>query len=187
MIADELGVGLTITDMPFHTLITACNASTFDMIAAAMTYTESRAEILAPSLTYLTISNVVIVEASSPHTTIPNLNDLATKNVGVQSGSPLQAELEAIPGIIVTLFDNASSLIQDLVSGTGVEAAYVLEPVFTAWNQTEDLRIIYGTPSDPLALWCKYGEPELLYVINKVIFESYQNGTIYKLIKTWFE
>jgi len=73
----------------------------------------------------------------------------------------------------------------DLDAGT-IDAAYVDEPIFTVYNEIYDLKIIFGTPTDPLALWVKYGEPELLYVINKVISEAYQNGSIYDLIERWF-
>ncbi|MFW9874192.1 MAG: substrate-binding periplasmic protein [Candidatus Thorarchaeota archaeon] len=176
MIADELGVTLTILDMPFDTLISACNSSINDMIVAAMTYTESRAEILSPSINYISLSQVVIIRKNSTDfpTTIESLNNLTGFNVGVQSGTVMHDKLLNIPGVIVTVYFNAISLIQDLVNGV-IQAAYIEEPIFTVWMQKENLRIIFGTDSWPLAIWCKYGEPELLSIINKVIFESYQN------------
>lgn len=187
MIADELGVNLTMTHMNFDSLIAACNANTIDMVAAAMTYTSFRAEVLAPSITYMTFSQVVIVRNDSV-LIIESLDNLTSYTVGVQSGTIMQQELEDLGmtvGVDLIIYPSADSLIVGLDVGA-IDAAYVDEPIFTVYNEIYDLKIIFGTPTDHLALWCKYGEPELLYVINKVISEAYQNGTIYNLIETWF-
>ena len=53
-------------------------------------------------------------------------------------------------------------------------------------NAPNDIKIIFSTDPEPLALWTRYSEPELLYVMNKVIFEGYQDGTIQDLIIKWF-
>ncbi|MFX1411846.1 MAG: ABC transporter substrate-binding protein [Promethearchaeota archaeon] len=185
LIADELGVTLTMTHIDFTQLIATCKAGTVDMIAAAMTYTPERAESLAPSITYITVSQVVMVKDASPLTTITNLTDLIGHTIGCQSGTVMQDELEAIAGISVVAYPSAIVLMTNLLADN-VEAAYVDEPIFNYYNRTEDLRIIYSTGSEPLALWTRHGEPELLYVMNEVIFEAYLDGTMYDLIDTWF-
>lgn len=187
MIADELGVNLSIVDMSFDSLIAACNANTIDMIAAGMMYTEPRAGVLAPSITYITLSQVVIVRNDSI-LTIESLNNLTSYTVGVQNGTIMQQELEDL-GMTVDvnlfIYPGADTLITALDAGA-IDAAYVDEPIFTIYNEIYDLKIIFGTPTESLVLWVKYGEPELLYVINKVISEAYQNGSIYDLIEMWF-
>ena len=185
MIAAELNVTLQMTDIPFDSLINACNSSIIDMIAAAIPYTPSRAAVLAPSITYIKASQVVIVKNASLLTTISSLDNLTTYTVGCQMGSIMQSELEVIPGIILVTYANASILIQGLIAG-GIDAAYVEEPIFTVWSNTEALRTIFSTGSHSLVLWCRWEEPELQYVINKVIFEAYQTGIIYDLMMTWF-
>ena len=185
MIAAELNVTLQMTDIPFDSLITACVSGTVDMIAAAMSYNPSRATALAPSITYINVSQVVIVKNNSLLSQISSLDNLTTYTVGCQMGSIMQSELEAIPGIIVITYANASILIQNLIAGS-IDAAYVEEPILTVWSNTEALRTIFSTGSDSLALWSRWEEPELQYVINKVIFEAYQTGTIYDLMMTWF-
>ena len=187
MIADVIGVNLTIIDITFDSLITACNASTIDMVAAAMMYTEPRAEVLAPSLTYLTLSQVVIVKNDSV-LTIEGLDNLTSYIVGVQSGSIMQQELEDLGmtvGVNLITYPSAETLFIALDTGA-IDAAYVDETIFTLYNEIYELKIIFGTLSESLVLWCKYGEPELLYIINNVIFEVYQTGKIYELIETWF-
>jgi polar amino acid transport system substrate-binding protein len=186
MIADELDVNLTIVDMSFDSLIAACNVSTIDMIAAAMMYTESRAEVLAPSLTYLTLNRVVVVRNDSI-LTIESLDNLTSYTVGVQAGSIMQQDLEdlgMIVGVNLITYPSAETLFIDLDTG-GIDAAYVGEPIYTSYNEIYNLKIIYSIPGESLVLWCKYGEPELLYLINKVIFEAYQTGKIYDLTEKW--
>lgn len=185
LIADELGVTLTMTHIDFGNLVAACRAGTIDMIAAAMTYTEARAKSLAPSTTYITVSQVVIVKDSSGLGPISSLDDLGGLTVGCQIGTVMQDELDAVGNITVNAYASAILLMTNLLADV-VVAAYVDEPIFHFYNQTEDLRIIFSTGSEPLALWTRHGEPEFLYVINEVILDAYQTGTMYTLIDDWF-
>ncbi|MFX0030188.1 MAG: substrate-binding periplasmic protein [Candidatus Hermodarchaeota archaeon] len=185
-IADELGVNLVMTHIDFTQLISACKAGTIDMVAAAMTYTEERAESLAPSITYINSSNVVMVKNSSSLTTITDLTDLiGVGTIGCQSGTVFQWDLEDIPGITFTAYPSAIVLMTNLLADN-VVAAYVDKATFEYYNRTENLRIIYDSGTEPLSLWTRHGEPELLYVINKVILDAYITGTMSILIDEWF-
>lgn len=187
MIGDAIGVTVEWSDIPFDNLIGACLSGEIDMIAAAMNYNEERALQLAPSSTYFAVSQAVIVKQSSS-LTITSLNNLTNYQVGVQSGTVMQDDLEAIGmtvGINLTTFSRADLLMADLDLG-GIDAAYVDEPIFAAFNRTYDFKVILSTPSEPLAFWTRYGEPELLYEINNVILDGYESGWIYGTITTWF-
>jgi polar amino acid transport system substrate-binding protein len=187
MIADAMNVTVEWRDIPFDSLIGACTSGQIDMIAAAMTYDEDRAKVLAPSNTYITVSQAVIVKESSI-LTIESLDNLTAYTVGVQSGTVMQTELEALgmtAGVDLILFSRADLLMADLDVG-GVDAAYVDEPIFTAFNETYALKVIFSTPSEPLALWTRHGEPGLLYEINAAIFDGYQSGWIFPIITKWF-
>jgi ABC-type amino acid transport substrate-binding protein len=187
MIADEIGVDLQMQDMDFDSLIGACQAGTIDMIAAAMTYTPTRAKQLDPSITYITSSQVVIVKNSSS-LAITSLDNLTTYVVGVQAGTVMQQELEDLGmtlGVDLLAYPRATDLMQNLNLGT-VDAAYVDGPIFTAYSSTYDIKIIYSSEPEPLALWVRLGQPTLLYQINKVIFDSYQDGSMFTLIDKWF-
>jgi ABC-type amino acid transport substrate-binding protein len=185
LVADELGVDLHMVHMDFKNLVSACRAGTIDMIAAAMTYTEERAESLAPSITYITSSQVVIVKETSPLTTITNLTELIGHTIGAQTGTVMYDELDDISGITLVGYPSALTLITNLLADN-VEAVYVDEPIFTYYNRTEDLRIIYSTGSEPFSLWCKLGEGALIWTINQVIYNAYEDGTMYTLIDDWF-
>ncbi|MFX0012826.1 MAG: substrate-binding periplasmic protein [Candidatus Hermodarchaeota archaeon] len=187
LIADELGVTLTMTNLDFGSLISACSAGTIDMIAAAMTYNEERAQSLAASVTYITVSQVVVVKEASPLMTITNLTYFEDKpiNIGVQTGTVMHDELLTLTNVSIIASPNAVTVMTNLLNDV-VDCVYIDEPIFTAYNQTENLRIIYGTGSEPLALWTRYGEPELLYTINNVILSAYLDGSMYTLIDNWF-
>ena len=188
MIADEIGVTLQMVDIPFDSLVAACRAGTVDMIAAAMTYTEERAESIAPSTTYITVSQAVIALNTST-ITVTNITDLADYTVGVQTGTVMYEELgpEGLEMGVdkLKVYDNANDLMVAL-DGGGIQLAYVDEPVYTAWANTYDIKILYKTGEDPLALWTRHGEPELLYTMNTVIFDSYQDGSMFTLLDEWF-
>ncbi|MFX0074192.1 MAG: transporter substrate-binding domain-containing protein [Candidatus Hermodarchaeota archaeon] len=185
LIADDIGVNLTMQHMDFGNLISACASGTIDMIAAAMTYNEDRAAALAASVTYISVSQVVIVKDSSLLTNITHLGALGGLTVGCQTGTVMHTELLTYGNITTNAYPSAVVLMTNLINDV-VDAAYVDEPVFTSYNRTEDLRIIFSTGSEPLALWTRYGEPELLYVMNNAILEAYVDGTMYTLFDKWF-
>ena len=188
MIADEIGVTLQMVDIPFDSLVAACRAGTVDMIAAAMTYTEERAESIAPSTTYITVSQAVIALNTST-ITVTSIDDLTDYTVGVQTGTVMYEELgpEGLEMGVdkLKVYDNANDLMVAL-DGGGIQLAYVDEPVYTAWANTYDIKILYKTGEEPLALWTRHGEPELLYTMNKVILDSYQDGSMFALMDEWF-
>ncbi len=185
LIADDLVVTLTMQHLDFGNLISACQAGTIDMIAAAMTYNEDRAKSLAASSTYITVSQVVIVKETSGLTNITSLDELGLLTVGCQTGTVMQEELTAVGNITVNAYPSAVVLMTNLISDN-IDAAYVDEPVFTSYNRTEDIRIIFSTGSEPLSLWTRYGEPELLYVMNNAILDAYTDGTMFILFDDWF-
>jgi len=90
-----------------------------------------------------------------------------------------------VGNITVNAYPSAVVLMTNLINDV-VDAAYVDEPVFTSYNITEDLRIIFSTGSEPLALWTRYGEPELLYVMNNAILTAYLDNSMFILIDKWF-
>ncbi|MFW9827194.1 MAG: ABC transporter substrate-binding protein [Candidatus Thorarchaeota archaeon] len=189
LIADEIGVPLQMVDIPFDSLIAACSAGTIDMIAAAMTYTEDRAENLAPSITYFNAARAVVALNDSG-ITIGTIDDVTAYTVGVQSGTVMYEELgpeglDMIIDVELFVYDNAQDLMIALDTAA-IQLAYVDEPVFEAWKSIYNLELLFDSGADPLAMWTRYGEPELLYVMNKVIYESYMDESIYELINLWF-
>ncbi len=194
MIADELDVELTMTNIAFAELIGACQAGTIDMIAAAMMVTTDRAEKLAHSVPYIRVNEVIMVKEDST-INITEIEDLADYFVGCQAGTTQYYTLSdpvADGGLGLTedidfkVYPKADTLIQDLLI-EAIDAAFVDEPVFTVYSKLYDLKTVFTIPAEPTALWCRWDEPELLEVINKVILEAYADGTMDELLAKWFE
>ena len=183
LIAADLGVTITWSDMEFGGLIAACESGVIDLIAAAMFITPDRAEVLAHSVPYIRTNEAVIVLENSS-ITIDSLDNLTAYTVGVQTGTAEMWELEDA-GIPYVDYPSALVLFNNLVGGY-IDIAFVDEPVFTIWDKTIDLKIIFSVLAEPTALFCRKNEPEFLEAINKVILEAYKDGTLDALIETWF-
>lgn len=183
LIADYLNVSIQWQDMSFDLLVEACEQGSVDLLAAALFITEDRLEVLAPSVPYIRTNEVVIVKESSS-ITITDLADLASYDIGVQTGTAEQYELDDL-SITYTDYPRADLLIQALVNDV-IEVAFVDEPVFTVWSKTFDLKSIFTVLAEPTALFTRLGEPEFLQAINTVIVNAYKDGTLDALIEKWF-
>jgi ABC-type amino acid transport substrate-binding protein len=183
LIADYLNVTIQWQDMSFDLLVEACDKGSVDLIAAALFITEDRLEVLAPSVPYIRTNEVVIVKESSS-ITISDLADLASYDIGVQTGTAEQYELDDL-SITYTDYPRADLLIQALVNDV-IEVAFVDEPVFTVWSKTFDLKSIFTVLAEPTALFTRLGQPEFLQAINTVIVNAYKDGTLDALIEKWF-
>jgi polar amino acid transport system substrate-binding protein len=193
MIADEIGVTLLMVDIPFDSLVASCKAGTVDMLAAGMTYTAGRAAQLAPSITYINVTQVIVALNNSVNNsglTIDHIDNVTAHTVGVQTGTVMYDELgpgglNMSVGSELYVYDNANDLMVALDGGF-IDLAYIDGPVFTAWEGVYDIEILYSTGVDPFVLWTQHGEPELLNVINTVIYESYLTESIFDVMNLWF-
>lgn len=186
MIAEALNVTMVWNDMLFDSLIPACTGGTIDIIAAAMTINEIRTKQLAPSLAYITVGQAVIGRNDSV-LTITHLSNLSNVYVGVQDGTSLKAELEAA-GVLppyLKPFADVSVMMLDLINDLTIDAVYIDEPVYHAWTASYDLKLLFQSGTEPFGLWTRYGEPELLNEINKVILQGFLDGSIYGLYEKW--
>lgn len=186
MLAEALNVNITWIDMPFDSLIPACAQGTVDMLAAAMTIDEIRSKQLAPSVPYITVGQAVVGRNDSL-LTITHLENLSNVYVGVQDGTTLKADLLAAgvnPPYLVSYVD-VYTMMLDLINGITIDAVFVDEPVYHAWNALIDLKLILQTGTEPFGLWTRYGEPELLNEMNKVILDGFTEGWMFDLYEKW--
>lgn len=185
LVAAELGVTVQWSDMDFDSLIGACTGGTIDMVAAAIMVTPERAEVLAHSVPYIRVNELIIVRGTSS-LTITKLEDLAAlpaKSVGCQSGSTQEGEL-IDAGVDYASYVSALLMLADLDAG-GINVAFIDEPVLGQYA-AYGFKSIFIVPAEPTALWCKWEEPELMAAINKALLEAYKDGTIDTLIAKWF-
>jgi ABC-type amino acid transport substrate-binding protein len=76
-------------------------------------------------------------------------------------------------------------MITNLVANIS-QVVFVDEPVFTIWSKIYNLKVIYTAFAEPCAFFTRWGEPELMAVINDVILKAYTDGTLDALIEKWF-
>ena len=179
MIADYLNVTLIVTNILFDELIGACKAGTIDMIAAAMMVRASRAEELAHSVTYIRVKEVIISKNTSS-IIISDFDDVTGYDVGCQAGTTQHdalLDLGMVEGVDLTVVPKADTLMASLDAGA-FDLAFVDEPVVWTWSKTYDIKILYAVPAEPMALWARWDEPELMAVINTVILEAYRDGAM---------
>lgn len=90
-IADELGVELEVVNSDFDGVISAIESGKGDVGIAGITITEERAQQVDFSVPYLNATQSLIVPAGSEISTV---EELASKNVGAQTGSTGYLSLE---------------------------------------------------------------------------------------------
>jgi polar amino acid transport system substrate-binding protein len=183
LIAAEIGVTIEWSDMSFAALIDSCLAGTIDMIAAAMFATPARAQQLAFSMGYIR-TNMVMVVLENSTITVSSYLDLLGLEVDVLSGTAEMWELDDA-GIPYNDYPKADIMATNLATNVS-QVAFVDEPVFDIWNKIYDFKTIFTIPAEPCSLFCLWDEPELMEKINKVILESYSDGTLDALIEKWF-
>ena len=183
LIAAEIGVTIEWSDMTFGALIDACLAGTIDMIAAAMFATPARVEQLAFSMGYIR-TNMVMVVLENSTITVNSYNDLLGYEVDVLMGSAEMWELDDA-SIPYNDFPKADVMATRLAANDS-QVAFVDEPVFDIWAKIYNFKVIYTALAEPCSLFTRWDEPELMVEINKVILESYTDGTLDALIDKWF-
>ncbi len=182
LIATEIGVSIEWADMDFGALIDSCLAGTTDMIAAAMFATPARVQQLAFSMGYIRVNMVMVVLENST-ITVSDYNDLIGLEVDVLSGS---AEMWELDGVVpYNDYPKADVMATNLMANIS-QVAFVDEPVFDIWNKIYPFQTIFTALAEPCSFFCQWDEPELMEVINKVILESYTDGSLDTLIDQWF-
>lgn len=183
LIAAEIGVTIEWSDMSFGALIDSCLAGTTDMIAAAMFATPARGAQLAFSMGYIR-TNMVMVVLENSTITANNYTDLIGYEVDVLSGSAEMWELDDA-GVPYNDYPKADVMATNLAANVS-QVAFVDEPVFDIWAKIYEFKVIYTALAEPCSFFARWDEPELMAVINKVILESYSDGTLDALVDKWF-
>ena len=86
-IADKLGVELEIQNMDFDGALLAVQQGKVDIVAAGVSVSEEREEVMDFSTKYVDSKDVVVVNADAPAVEESSADALAGKTVGVQQGN----------------------------------------------------------------------------------------------------
>ncbi|ABV33426.1 MULTISPECIES: basic amino acid ABC transporter substrate-binding protein [Pseudothermotoga] len=189
-IAKIAGFDLKFVDMSFDSLIPALRAGQVDVVAAAMTITDERKQVVDFSIPYWTADQSVIVKSESPLT----ITVLFSKGkIGVQTGTT--GDLWCTDNLVSTgmlpeknlkRYDTFVLALSDLLNGN-IDAIVLDSPVANRFAATKPVRVVgIITTGEQYGVAVRKGEKELLEKINNAIKVLNESGKMSELIDKYF-
>ena len=181
LIAEKLGLELSIEDMEFSSILTAVQTGKVDIGMAGMTVTEERLQNVDFSTSYAKgVQSVIVKEGSD----IKTVDDLAGKKIGVQESTTGHIYCEDDFGSeYVTAYANGATAVQALLSGKVDCVVIDNEPAKNYVAANEGLMILdteYAV--EDYAISVAKEKTELLDSINKALEELTADGTIKSIL-----
>ena len=178
-------------DIEFDSLIPSLTNGDIDLVAAAMTITEDRAEQIAFSDPYYEANQAVLVADDSGFEPQEE-SDLEGRVVGAQSGTTGEGEVDRLieEGIVeeddYRQYDNYTLAVQDLENGN-VDAVVLDIPVAHNFSNSRDVSIAFEIETGE-----EYGlgmrqDDDRLEDINDALAEVEDDGTLQDLREEYIE
>ena len=202
-IADELGVTLTVENVDFDIIVSSVQSGKAALGAAGMTVTDERKESVDFSISYTTSTQYVI---TSEEFEVNNIEDLKGMQIGVQlgttgdftvsdeingyeddEGNPVTGVLQDSGAEVIT-YPNANLAAEALKAGK-ISAvvidqlpAEIIVQNNSGLHSTELLDPDGSTTTEEYAICVAKGNDSLMEVVNKVLQELLDDGTIEEYI-----
>ena len=202
-IADELGVTLTVENVDFDIIVSSVQSGKAALGAAGMTVTDERKESVDFSISYTTSTQYVI---TSEEFEVNNIEDLKGTQIGVQlgttgdftisdeingyeddEGNPVTGVLQDSGAEVIT-YPNANLAAEALKAGK-ISAvvidqlpAEIIVQNNSGLHSTELLYPDGSTTTEEYAICVAKGNDSLMEVVNKVLQELLDDGTIEEYI-----
>ena len=195
-IADALGVELEVQNMDFDGALLAVQQGKVDIVAAGVSVSDEREEVMDFSVKYVDSKDVILVNKADPKVEESTAEALEGKVVGVQQGNiaDLWVSENAAPKSVQRYTDLVQA-VQDLFNGE-IDCIVVEEDL--AIEQTsaiDSLKILEGDVlfEDSYAIAIKKDNDDMTAAVNAVITELQESGEIDEIIAshsdidTWYE
>ena len=160
----------------------------YDAVISSVTITDQRKKVMDFSIPYLNAGQVLIVRSNMSG--VSSLADLKGQAAGAQIGTTGAMEIQKVPGVTLTTYDEIGLAIEDLANGriAGVvcdnptAANYVLQND----NYKGKLKIV-GKPftEEYYGVAVRKGNSRVLDMINKGLQVVLNNGTEQALEAKW--
>ncbi|OKP77615.1 amino acid ABC transporter substrate-binding protein [Paenibacillus helianthi] len=187
--AEKMGKEVTFQPIDWSAKESELNSGRIDMIWNGYTITDERKEKVLFTKPYLENSQVVVVLADS---TLSKLDDLAGKEVGLQSLSSAADALEASPikaklSGVSEFTDNVLAL-TDLKSGRldGVVIDEVVARYYMSKEPDTYKLLDESLAPEQYGIGIKKGNEALLTELQKALDELNSDGTAAKISTKWF-
>ncbi len=185
-VADKLGVELVIQNMDFDGALLAVQQGKVDMVAAGVSVSEEREEVMDFSVKYVDSKDVVVVNKENPAVSESTADALADKVVGVQQGNiaDLWVSENTAPKSVqrYTKFVQAA---QDLMNGKidciVMDEAPAIELVASS---NDGLEILEGDAlfEDSYAVALAKGNDSMKAAVDAVITDLIESGEMDEII-----
>lgn len=178
-------------DIEFDSLIPSLTNGDIDLVAAAMTITEDRAEQIAFSDPYYESNQAVLVRSDGDFQP-ESESDLGGRVVGAQSGTTGESEVERLieEGVVsdsdYRQYDNYTLAVKDLENGN-VDAIVVDIPVAENFSDSRDVTIAFVIETgEEFGLGMRQDD-DRISDINDALAEVQEDGTYDDLVAKYFE
>ena len=184
-IADALGVELEVQNMDFDGALLAVQQGKVDIVAAGVSVSEEREEVMDFSVKYVDSKDVIVVNKDDPQVDESTAEALEGKTVGVQQGNiaDLWVSENAAPKSVqrYTKFVQAA---QDLANGK-IDCIVMDEaPAIELVAANEGLQILEGEAlfEDSYAIAIKKGNEGMKAAVDAVITQLQESGEMDEII-----
>lgn len=189
-IGDLMGFTVEFVDIGFDSLIPALNARNIDLIAAGMTITEQRGEVVDFTVPYYSADQAVLVAEDSDFDVTVLFGD---GRIGVQTGTTgdLWVEENLVDtGVFtgrVVHYETFIYAIQDLLIGN-TDAVVLDAPVARTYAQDREAMVVAELiTGEEYGLAVRKGDTELLDKLNEGIRLMREEGIMDELLQKYFE
>jgi polar amino acid transport system substrate-binding protein len=190
-VADRLGVGLEVQISRWAGLIPSLTSNKVDMIAAGMTITEKRREVVDFSIPYFqTYKALIVNKRRQPNAKTVQEFNRPDISVGVVTGSTDEiAAMRILPKAQALRFDSYTSVGLEVKAGRVdvMMADVVFAKIYTRKNPDE----IYFVEQPDLqpeeyAVAVQKGNESLLKLVNDTLTDLKNSGRLDKMYEKWF-
>ncbi|MCF8008321.1 MAG: basic amino acid ABC transporter substrate-binding protein [Halanaerobiales bacterium] len=189
-IGEEMGFDVTFEDIAFDSLIPALKTGNIDVVAAGMTITEQREEVVDFSNSYYSADQSIIVKKDSDKDISVIFGD---NDISVQTGTTgdmWATEKLKEKGILtgkIKRYDTFVLCVSDLVNGN-VDAVVLDSPVANRYAEMRPVDVVgIIVTGENYGLAVNNGNTELLDKLNEGLRRIRENGKMAEIIDKHFK
>jgi polar amino acid transport system substrate-binding protein len=189
-IAELQGFEVEFRDISFDSLIPGLASGSFDLVAAGMTITDARKEVVAFSDPYYSANQSVLVHQDSEEDLTILFGD---NDIGVQTGTTGDTwvrekliDRDILNGDIRN-YDSYVFVIRDLAN-KNIDAAVLDKPVAETYSKNNPVKVVAEViTGEEYGIAVSKNNAELQEKINAGLAKVIENGTMDELIEKYFE
>ena len=190
MIAEKLGMELAVEDINFDGLLMALDDGKVDMVLAAMTITEERAQQVNFSAPYFEASQQVVMRKDAePITALEQLPEKLVAAYQGTTGHLMCEEMGMVTGDKLAIFNSLADCVMELLAGRvdAVVMDTVPAQIYVA-QHADELMIVEGLeiPVENYGIAIKKENTELLEKVNAALDEIMASEEYKALLDKYF-